>query len=183
MSRSPGRDPLLLPEPRAALLNRLGQLTIEDLHTLDAAVRALREEKPYRKRVDKGFWLAWYEGPRLTTAEDNEFGDLFVHVVVAIAGGLTGLDVERFGVRLGGGQQGGIFGDLARLLRPNSAQRPLQDAAIGLIEDAVAPWDPRLAIVACWNVACAATLRSHVPVEVVDVLEGAWRRALGEPPA
>ena len=183
MSDSSGRDPLLLPEPRAALLRRLGQLTVEDLHGLYAAVRALPDEKPYGKRVGKGFWLAWYEGPRLTTAEEGELGNLFVSVVVAIAGGITGLDVERFGARLKGGQQEGVFGDLMRLMRPASADRPLQHAAIGLIEDAVAPWDPRLAIVACWNVACAATLRTHLPVEVVAVLEGAWRRALGEPPA
>ena len=64
-----------------------------------------------------------------------------------------------------------------------AAQAMFQHAAIGLIEDAVAPWDPRLAIVACWNVACAATLRKYLPVEVVEVLEGAWRRAIGEPPA
>jgi len=183
VSHSSERGPLLFPGPRAALLGRLSQLTVEDLHALDAAVLALRDEKPYRKRVDKGFWLAWYEGPRLTRAEGDELQDLFGHVVVAIAGGLTGLDVERFGVRLGDGQQGGAIGDLMRLLRPSSANRPLQSAAIGLIEDAVAPWDPRLAIVACWNLACAATLRKHLPVEVVDVLEGAWRRAIGEPPA
>ena len=183
MSHSSERGPLLFPGPRAALLGRLSQLTVEDLHALDAAVLALRDEKPYRKRVDKGFWLAWYEGPRLTRAEGDALQDLFGHVVVAIAGGLTGLDVERFGVRLGDGQQGGAIGDLMRLLRPSSANRPLQSAAIGLIEDAVAPWDPRLAIVACWNLACAATLRKHLPVEVVDVLEGAWRRAIGEPPA
>lgn len=183
MSHSSERGPLLFPGPRAALLGRMSQLTVEDLHALDAAVLALRDEKPYRKRVDKGFWLAWYEGPRLTRAEGDELQDLFGHVVVAIAGGLTGLDVERFGVRLGDGQQGGAIGDLMRLLRPSSANRPLQGAAIGLIEDAVAPWDPRLAIVACWNVACAATLRKHLPVEVVNVLEGAWRRAIGEPPA
>jgi len=183
VSHSSERDPLLFPGPRAALLGRLSQLTVEDLHALDAAVLALRDEKPYRKRVDKGFWLAWYEGPRLKRAEGDELQDLFGHVVVAIAGGLTGLDVERFGVRLGDGQQGGAIGDLMRLLRPSSANRPLQSAAIGLIEDAVAPWDPRLAIVACWNLACAATLRKHLPVEVVDVLEGAWRRAIGEPPA
>ena len=183
MSRSSGRDPLLLPGRRAALLCRLGQLTVEDLHGLDAAVRALREEKPYRKRVDMGFWMGWYEGPRLTTAEGGELGNLFGHVVVAIAGGLTGLDVERFGARPRGGQQKGVFGDLTRLLRPSSADRLLQDAAIGLIEGAVAPWDPRLAIVACWNVACAATLRKHLPVEVVNVLEAAWRQAIGEPPA
>jgi hypothetical protein len=183
VSHSSERDPLLFPGPRAALLGRLSQLTVEDLHALDAAVLALQDEKPYRKRVDKGFWLAWYEGPRLTRAEGEELQDLFGHVVVAIAGGLTGLDVERFGVRLGDGQQGGAIGDLMRLLRPGSANRPLQSAAIGLIEDAVAPWDPRLAIVACWNVACAATLRKYLPVKVVDVLEAAWRRAIGEPPA
>jgi hypothetical protein len=183
VSHSSERDPLLFPGPRAALLGRLSQLTVEDLHALDAAVLALRDEKPYRKRVDKGFWLAWYEGPRLKRAEGDELQDLFGHVVVAIAGGLTGLDVERFGARLGGRQQGGAIGDLMRLLRSTSADRPLQGAAIGLIEDAVAPWDPRLAIVACWNVACAATLRKYLPVEVVEVLEGAWRRAIGEPPA
>ncbi len=183
MSRSSGRDPLLLPGRRAALLCRLGQLTVEDLHGLDAAVRALREEKPYRKRVDMGFWMAWYEGRRLTAPEVDELGHLFVSVVVAIAGGLTGLDVERFGARPKGGRQGGVFGDLTDLLRPASADLPLQAAAIGLIEGAVAPWDPRLAIVACWNVACAATLRKHLPVEVVNVLEAAWRQAIGEPPA
>jgi hypothetical protein len=183
VSHSSERGPLLFPGPRAALLGRLSQLTVQDLHALDAAVLALRDEKPYRKRADKGFWLAWYEGPRLKRAEGDELQDLFGDVVVAIAGGLTGLDVERFGARLGGGQQGGAIGDLMRLLRPSSANRPLQGAAIGLIEDAVAPWDPRLAIVACWNVACAVTLRKHLPVEVVDVLEGAWRRAIGEPPA
>jgi len=182
VSNASGREPLLHPGLRAAVLHRLGQLTVDDLHGLDAAVRALRAEKPYRGRVDKGFWLAWYEGPRLTTTEGGELGELFPAVVVAIAGGLTGLDVQRFGARLKGGEQAGVFGDLARLLRPGSAARPLQHAAIGLIEDAVAPWDSRLAIVACWNVACAVTLRTHLPGEVVDVLEGAWRHALGEPP-
>jgi hypothetical protein len=97
---------VLFPGPRAALLGRLSQLTVEDLHALDAAVLALRDEKPYRKRVDKGFWLAWYEGPRLKTTEGDELQDLFGHVVVAIAGGLTGLDVERFGARPGGNRRG-----------------------------------------------------------------------------
>ena len=183
MSSSSGRDPLLPPGPRAALLGRLAQLTLEDLHVLDAAVRELRAEKPQYKRVDKGFWLAWYDGPRLTSDENRELDDLFVHVVVAIASGLTGLDVERFGARLKSGQQEGVFGDLVRLVRPGSADRPLQHAAIGLIEDAVAPWDPRLAIMACWNMACAAVLGAHLSGSVVEVLEAAWRQALGEPPA
>jgi hypothetical protein len=183
VSGSSGRDPLFHPGARAAVLWRFGNLTIDDLHALDAAVRALSAEKPYRGRVDKGFSLAWYEGPRLTTSEGREVNELFEAVVVAVASGLTGLDVGRFGGRLSGREQAGVFGDLTRFLRPGSAARPLQHAAIGLIEDAVAPWDPRLAIMACWNVACAATLRTHLALPVVDVLERAWRQALGEPPA
>jgi hypothetical protein len=178
-----GREPLLAPESREALLGRLGRLTLDELHALDAAVRALRAEKPYRKRVDMGFWLAWYEGPRLSTAEAAELGDLFGQVVVAIARGVTGLDVERFAARPRDARQQGVFGDLANLFRHPSAGRSLQDGAIGLLEAAVAPWDPRLAIVACWNAACAATLRPHLPPGVVDVLEHAWRQALGELPA
>lgn len=183
MSRASGPPPLLLPGRRAALQRRLGQLTVEDLHGLDAAVRALREAKPYRTRVDKGFTMAWYEGPRLTRAEDGEIADLFGDVVIAIAGGLTGLDVERFWARPQHERSTGVIGDVMRFLRPNSADRPLQAAAIRLIEGVVAPWDPRLAIMACWNVACAAALRTHLPGPVVEVLEAAWRQALGEPPA
>jgi hypothetical protein len=183
VSGSSGRDPLLAPGPRAAVLERLSRLTIDDLQRLDAAVRALGAEKPYRGRVDKGFWLAWYEGPRLTTAERGDVGELFPAVVVAIASGLTGLDIKRFGAGIAAGERAGVFGDLVRLVRPVSADRTLQHAAIALIEDAVAPWDPRLAIMACWNVACAATLRAHLTAPVVDVLERAWRQALGDPPA
>lgn len=161
----------------------MGELTVDDLHALDAAVRALREEVPYRTRVDKGFWLAWYEGPQLPAAEGDELGGLFVQVLVAIAHGLTGLEVERLAARPPDPPQVGVLGDPMRRLRPASADQSLQNAAIRLIEGAVAPWDPRLAIVACWNMACAAALRTYVPAVVVGVLEGAWRRALGEPPA
>jgi hypothetical protein len=178
-----GPPPLLAPGARAAVQLRLGRLTVDDLRLLDAAVRALREAKPYRSRVDMGFAFAWYEGPPLTRTGEGEIADLFGVVVVAIAGGLTGLDVERFGARPKDAQPTGVLGDVMRFLRPGSADRSRQDAAIGLIEGAVAPWDPRLAIVACWNVTCAAALRTHLPVGVVEVLEAAWRRALGEPPA
>jgi hypothetical protein len=182
VSDPPGPDSRLLPEPRDALLVRLGRLTIADLHALDAAVRELRAEKRYRSRVDKGFWLAWYEGPRLTSTERRELDGLFAHVVGAIAQGLTGLDVERLGAP-GPRHSGGVLGDLAALFRPASADRPIQEVAIRLIHDAVAPWDPRLAIVACWNLACAVTLRPHLPPPCVEILERAWRQALGEPPA
>jgi hypothetical protein len=178
-----GPDPLVASGPLSAVLSRLGRLTVDDLHRLDEAVRAASAEKRYHGRVDRGFWLAWYQGPRLTTSEGRALADMFPAVVVAIASGVTGLDVNRFGARLGGGDRSGIFGDLARLVRTGSSNRPLQHAAIALIEDAAAPWDPRLAIIACWNVTCAATLRAHLPAPVLDVLERAWRQALGEPPA
>jgi hypothetical protein len=182
VSDLPGPDSRLSPGPRDALLARLGQLTVPDLHALDATVRELRAERPYRSRVDKGFWLAWYEGPRLTGTERRELDSLFAHVVGAIAHGLTGLDVERL-AGLGPHQSGGVLGDLAQLFRPASTNRPIQEMAIRLIDDAVAPWDPRLAIVACWNLACAITLRPHLPPACVEILESAWRRTLGEPPA
>ena len=183
MSGPADRSALLDPGPRAALLSALRRLTIDDLHALDTAIQELGTEKPYRSRIDKGYWLAWYDGPRLTRAESVELDDLFVSVVVAIAAGVTGLDVERFGAGLEPGRQAGLFGDLARLVRPGTPNHPLQHAAIGLIEGAAAPWDPRLGIIACWNVACAVALRRHLPIETTTVLEGAWRRAIGEPPA
>ena len=183
MSDPSGSDPLLASGPLSAVLERLGRLTIDDLHRLDAAVRAASGERPYRGRVDRGFWLAWYQGPRLTRSESRELVDMFPAVVVAIASGVTGLDVNRLGARLGGGDRAGVFGDLFRLVRPGSPDRALQHAAIALIEDAAAPWDPRLAIMACWNVTCAATLRAHLPASVLEVLEHAWRQSLGEPPA
>ena len=183
MSHVSGPGPLNASGPHSAVLERLGRLTVDDLQRLDAAVRAAGAEKRYHGRVDKGFWLAWYQGPRLTASEGRELADMFSAVVVAIASGITGLDVNRLGARLGGGDRGGVFGDLFRLVRPGSADRALQHAAIALIEDAAAPWDPRLAIIACWNVTCAATLRAHLPAPVLDALELAWREALGEPPA
>ena len=79
--------------------------------------------------------------------------------------------------------QDGILGDVARLFLPASIGRSRPDEAIRLIDRAVAPLDPRLAIVACWNAACAAMLRPHLAAGVAGVLEIAWRTSLGEPPA
>ena len=69
-----------------------------------------------------------------------------------------------------------------RVFMPPRRSRQLQDASIGLIEDHLAPWDPRRAVVATWNMACAAALRDRVPATTLTVLEAPWRRALGEPP-
>lgn len=173
------RPPLLYGGPRTTLLRRVSTLSLDDLHALDAAVRGLVAEK-WRKDVNKGYYFAWSEGPRLDRAASAEIEELFALVLAALAGGLTGLDVERFGARFA--PRPSLLGGFADLFRPPSRSRRLQDASIGLITDAVAPWDPQLAIIATWNMACAAALRQRLPERTIETLEGAWRRALGEPP-
>jgi len=174
-----GRPPFLYPGPRAALLRRVRSLTVDDLHALDAAVRSLREDKRHRD-VEKGFVFAWWDGPHPSSEDEEELNDLFADVVTALATGLTGLDVERVAARFA--PKPSVFDGIARLFLPPRAGRQVQDASIGLIEDAVAPWDPRLAVVATWNMACAAALRDHLRPATIETLEAAWRQALGEPP-
>ena len=175
-----GRAPLLYPGPRAALLRRIGALTVDDLHALDGAVRELAAAKAHR-HVDNGFLFAWWDGPRLDDEDDAALQDLFAVVLAALAGSLTGLDVERVGARLA--PKPSLLDGILQAFVPERRSRRLQDASIGLIEDAVAPWDPRLAVVATWNMACAAALRDRLPAPTLETLEAAWRRALGEPPA
>ena len=173
------RVPFLYAGPRAALLSRIRNLTVEDLHALDAAVGELVLEKAHR-HADKGFLYAWWEGPRLQDEEDQEMQELFSAVLAALAGGLTDVDVERFGARLSPKPTG--LASLTQLFFPPSQTRRIQDASIGLIEDAVAPWNPRRAVVAIWNMACAAALRDHLSPATIATLQAAWRRALGDPP-
>jgi hypothetical protein len=176
MTERPG---FLEPGPRAALLGRIHALTLDDLQALDAAVRSLAAGNAHR-HVDKGVLFAWWDGPRLQRNEDDELQDLFAAVLGALAGGLTGLDVERFGARFARKPPG--LAAFAQALFPPRESRRLQEASIGLIEDAVAPWDPRLAIIATWNMACAAAIGDHLPTTMVATLEAPWRLALGEPP-
>jgi hypothetical protein len=173
------RVPFLWAGPRAVLLRRIRNLTVDDLHALDAAVGSLILEKTHR-HVDKGFLYAWWEGPRLQDEEDQEMQELFSAVLAALAGGLTDIDVERFGARLAPKPTG--LGSISQLFFPPSQARRIQDASIGLIEDAVAPWNPRRAVVAIWNMACAAALRDHLSPATITTLQAAWRRALGDPP-
>lgn len=173
------RPPFLYPGPRATLLGRVRALTIDDLRALDAAVRSLAAEKVHR-HVDKGVLFAWWDGPKLRGDEERELNDLFATVLAALASGLTDLDVERIGARFVPKPTG--LASLAQVFFPARQGHRLQDASIGLIEDAVAPWDPRLAVIATWNMACAAAFRDHLPPATVATLEAAWRRALGEPP-
>lgn len=172
------RVPFLYAGPRAVLLRRIRTLTVDDLHALDAAVGSLILET--HRHVDKGFLYAWWEGPRLQDEEDQEMQELFSAVLAALAGGLTDIDVERFGARLAPKPTG--LGSISQLFFPPSQARRIQDASIGLIEDAVAPWNPRRAVVAIWNMACAAALRDHLSPATIATLQAAWRRALGDPP-
>jgi len=174
------RPPLLYPGPRAALLGRVRALTIDDLHALDAAVLELLAARTHR-HVDKGFLFAWWDGPRLRREDEDALEDLFADVLGALAGGLSGLDVERVAAHFA--RQRSVLDSLSQVLLPARPKRQLQSAAISLIEEATAPWDPRRAIVATWNVACAAALRDHLPAAAVETLEAAWRRAMGDPPA
>ncbi len=173
------RPPFLYAGPRAALLRRIHAVTVDDLHALDAAVASLIVDKAHR-RADKGFLYAWWEGPRLQDDEEQELQELFAAVLAALAGGLTNIDVERFGAQLAPKPTG--LASLSQVFFPPSQTRRLQDASIGLIDGAVAPWDPRRAVVAIWNMACAAALRDHLSPATVATLEAAWRQALGEPP-
>ncbi len=176
--------PLLAPGPRAAILRRLGELREAHLVALDAAVRELVAQKPLRKRVDHGFWFAWYEGPKLRRPEEDELATLFTDVVVAIASGVAGIDVGRFGERLRPQPQGlgGLLDGLGGILAPRPRRR-LEEAAIGLIEETAAPWDPRLGVVAAWNMACAIALRGRLDEGVEQALLAAWEKALGPLPA
>jgi hypothetical protein len=176
--------PLLYAGPRAALLRRLAELRQSDLVLLDAAIRELAGEKRLRNRVDRGFWFAWYEGPRLDSRHETEIKELFTDVVVAVATGVAQLDVARFAAGLRPQPQGlgGILGGIGGWLGGNS-RRGLDNVAIRIIEDAVAPWDPRLGVLAAWNASCAVALRRILDPPVEEILAGPWRKALGDLPA
>jgi hypothetical protein len=161
-------------------MRRVRALTPDDLRSLDEAVRALVAAKAGRN-MDKGYFYAWWDGPRLRADSEHELDDLFGEMLSALASGLTGIDVERLGGQLAP-RRGGLDAFFSRFLRPRQS-RQLQDASIGLIEGAVAPWEPRLAIIAIWNMICAVALRDHLPPPTIDRLEAAWRRALGDLPA
>jgi hypothetical protein len=171
---------LVDPVRRVAVLRRVATLTVDDLHALDSAVRTLAAGKAHRQ-VDKGFFFAWGEGPDIRLGEGDEVQDLFADVLAALASGLTGLDVAAIGARFAP-KPAGFQGFLQVVLPPRPSRR-LQDASIGLIEDALSPWNPQRAIVATWNMACAVVLRPHLTTPTLEILEAPWRDAMGELPA
>jgi hypothetical protein len=168
-----GRPPFLDAGPRAVLLGRVRALTIDDLRALDAAVRSLVAEKAHR-HVDKGVLFAWWDGPA-----SGRRDELRTSSRQCWPRSPAGCLVSTWSV---GGALPPTPPVSSRQLPSASRESGASGASIGLIEDAVAPWDPRLAVVATWNMACATALRDHLPATMVATLEAAWRRALGEPP-
>ena len=175
----PDRTPLLDPTARTAVLARVRTLTSDDLHALDAATRAVAAKPAYR-HADQGYFFAWWDGPGTREPDETEIQDFFADVLVALATSLTGINVAQYGTRLAREPTG--MDRLFRFVVPARRSDALQDSSIGLIEDAMAPWSPRRAVVATWNMACAVALRARLPERTRETLEAAWRQALGDLP-
>ena len=161
--------PLLYPGPRTALLRRVTALTVDELHSLDAAIRALAAEKEH-KRGRQGLpvrVVGRAEGRR--RREPRARGPLLRRPCCP----RDRPDRHRGRAGRGAGLPASRRCPISScgVLMPPRPSRQLQDVSIGLIEDHLAPWDPRLAIVATWNMACAATLRDHIPAATITVLE------------
>ncbi len=162
------------------LLARFRRLRREDLEALDRSVQELVAAEGRRHRSDLGFRYAWYEGPPLSYAETAAMDALFTDVCAAIATGVTGFDAAAFDE--GENDRAGAFGFLTRWFTPPYAKGSHEDAALEVLTVACRPFDPRRAVVACWNLTCAAAMRGHLAPEVIVALEAAWRGALGELP-
>ncbi len=175
-----GVTPFDPPERVAPVLARFRRLRRDDLEALDRSVQALVATEGRRHRSDLGFRYAWYEGPPLSYAETADLDELFRRVCAAIATGVTGFDAAAFDDRAA--DRAGAFGFLTRWFTPPYAKGTREDAALEVLTVACRPFDPRRAVVACWNLACATAMRDHLAPDVVVALEAAWRGALGEPP-
>lgn len=162
------------------LLARYRWLRREDLEALDRSVQALVAAEGRHHRSDLGFRYAWYEGPPLSYAETAALDELFRQVCAAIATGVTGFDASAFDEP--SSDRAGASSFLTRWFTPPYAKGAHDDKALEVLTVACRPFDPRRAVVACWNLACAAAMGGHLAPDVVVTLEAAWRNALGEPP-
>jgi hypothetical protein len=169
-------------ERLAPLMARFREFRQPDLESLSAVVAGLAASEGRRHRSDLGFHYAWYVGPSLGREDREILDELFSDMSVALATGVTGIDVARFGGRVPVASPRRA-GALAGWLLPPSRERRLQDVALAMLDEACHPFDPRLAVVGCWNVVCSQVFRGAVPGSVVDRLEAAWRQAFGDVPA
>ena len=166
---------------RAAFLTRAGSLTKAELLALGTAVDALIAEGGDRERLTKGFFFAWYKGPSLSDDDNAALNDLFIEVLIVIARALTDVD-PRAMTRGRQAERQDFLSAVRELFTMKSKSREAEELAIRLIEGAVAPTDPRVALVAAWNAACAVALHGRLPPAVDETLGAAWRRTIGELP-
>jgi hypothetical protein len=166
---------------RAAFLTRCGSISKAELLALGTAVDALVAEGGDREQLTKGFFFAWYKGPSLSSGDNAALNQLFAEVVVAIAHSIT--DVDPWAMTAGRpSERQGALASLLSLFTQKSHGREAENLAIRLVEAAVAPVDPRVALVSAWNAACAVALHGRLDPPVEEVLGAAWRRTIGELP-
>lgn len=177
---TPARTPERRAWERERFLARIRSLSRAEVIALGAAVDALVAEGGDAKRLTRGFQLAWYAGPRLFDEESADLDRLFVDIVVAMARAVTGMDPQV--VAEAAGRPSGLSTVLLGVFFPRRIEPELTDVSVRLIRGAVAPADPRMAIVAAWNAGCAIALRGRLAPEVDTILTAAWRRGLGELP-
>jgi hypothetical protein len=174
----------LPPERRAwdreRFLARIQGMSRAEVVALGDAVDALVAEGGDAKKLTRGFFLAWYQGPRLGGDETAELDRLFVDVVVAMAIGLSGVD-PRVIAGTADRRHGAGAAFLAALF-PSRAASEITDVSLRLISGATAPVDPQRAVVAAWNTGCAISLRGLLAEDVEATLTAAWRRGVGELP-
>lgn len=168
---------------RSVFLTRAGSLTKAELLALGTAVDALVAEGGDRELLTKGFFFAWYKGPGLSSDDNAALNALFADVVVAIARSITDVDAWAMTAGRSSEQRPGFLAAFLSLFTQKSRSGEVEDLAIRLIEGAVAPVDPRIALVAAWNAACAVALHGRLDPPVDETLGAAWRRTIGELPA
>ncbi len=167
---------------RAAFLTRAGSITKAELLALGTAVDALIAEGGDREWLTKGFFFAWYKGPGLSADDSEALNALFVDVIVAVARSLTDVDAWAVTARRPSGQRPSFAAAFLDLFTRKSRDGEVENLAIRLIEGAVAPIDPRIALVAAWNASCAVALHGRLDPPVEETLGAAWRRTIGELP-
>jgi hypothetical protein len=176
----PGVPPERRAWERERFLARIRGMSLAEVVALGDAVDTLISEGGDAKKLTRGFFLAWYEGPRLGREETAELDQLFVDVVVAMAIGLAGVDPRDMADSTDG-RRGAGTAFLAALF-PSRGASELTDVSIRLIRSVTAPADPKRAVVAAWNAGCAIALRGRLAEDVEATLTAAWRRGVGDLP-
>jgi len=165
---------------RERFLARVRGMSRAEVLALGDAVTTLVAEGGDAKKLRRGFFLAWYAGPKLDGDETADLDRLFVDIVGALATGLSGVDPHAMADTADGRRGAGAT--FLTALFPSRAASDLTDISVRLIRGALAPIDPKPAIVAAWNTGCAIALRGRLAPDVEATLTAAWLRGVGELP-